>query len=165
MLLTPCLGGDVDQAKFPHAPDVAEGRLDVYGQLDPNYVQQSAPHMKAIGAMMRRVVGSPSPPSPRPVQPLPPGKSKPLSLCPLFITFPGEDDACVCGCVVVPASSDWNFVRGHSVHRAMRMAAKSRAVCVGSLALVLVPPSFLGHSQALLSNERRHWRPPPPRAW
>jgi hypothetical protein len=35
---------------------VAQGKLDVYGQLDANYVQQSAPHMKAIGAMVRRVI-------------------------------------------------------------------------------------------------------------
>ena len=35
---------------------MAQGKLDVYGQLDANYVQQSAPHMKAIGAMVRRVI-------------------------------------------------------------------------------------------------------------
>jgi hypothetical protein len=57
VLLSPCLGGGVDRKAFPHASDIEQGKLDVYGQLDHNYVQQSAPHMRAIGKMVRRVLG------------------------------------------------------------------------------------------------------------
>ena len=72
VLLHPCLGGSVDPS-FTHAPDIQDGKLDVYGQLDPNYVQQSAPHMRAIGKMVRRVLGKPSPPlAPSPPPPPPP---------------------------------------------------------------------------------------------
>ena len=56
VVLHPCTGGALNTTKYPNAPDVAQGKLDVYGQLDANYVQQSAPHMKAIGAMVRRVI-------------------------------------------------------------------------------------------------------------
>ena len=55
VLLHPCVGGAVDAARYPHAPDVAQGKLDVYGQLSADYVQQSAPHMRAIGGMLRRL--------------------------------------------------------------------------------------------------------------
>ena len=41
------------RSAFPHASDIADGKLDVYGQLDSNYVQQSAPHMRAIGRMIK----------------------------------------------------------------------------------------------------------------
>ena len=61
VLLSPCLGGAVDTTAFPHASDIVAGELDVYGQLDLNYVQQSAPHMRAIGKMIRRVLGIPQP--------------------------------------------------------------------------------------------------------
>ena len=47
LLLSPCLGGPVDKS-FKFAKDIEAGKLDVYGQLDPNYVQQSAPHMRKI---------------------------------------------------------------------------------------------------------------------
>ena len=57
VLLSPCLGGAVDKWSFPHASDIEEGKLDVYGQLGRDYVQQSAPHMRAIGKMIRRVLG------------------------------------------------------------------------------------------------------------
>ena len=83
MLLHPCVGGEVDAAQYPHAPDIAQGKLrgpepspdslthslltthqrtplgklDVYGQLSADYVQQSAPHMHAIGSMLRRLTG------------------------------------------------------------------------------------------------------------
>jgi hypothetical protein len=57
VLLAPCLGGPVDKRAFPHASDIEQGKLDVYGQLDKNYVQQSAPHMRAVGKMVRRVLG------------------------------------------------------------------------------------------------------------
>jgi len=57
IFLHPCLGGHVDTKKYPHAYDVVKGKLDVYGQLGPNYVEQSAPHMSTIGKMLRRVLG------------------------------------------------------------------------------------------------------------
>ena len=34
------------RSAFPHASDIADGKLDVYGQ-------QSAPHMLAIGRMIK----------------------------------------------------------------------------------------------------------------
>ena len=51
--------GRLLHGRFPHAPDVAQGKLDVYGQTSANYVQQSAPHMRAIGRMMHRLLGLP----------------------------------------------------------------------------------------------------------
>eukprot|EP00933_Yihiella_yeosuensis_P006300 TRINITY_DN11099_c0_g1_i2.p1 TRINITY_DN11099_c0_g1~~TRINITY_DN11099_c0_g1_i2.p1 ORF type:complete len:755 (-),score=103.78 TRINITY_DN11099_c0_g1_i2:308-2572(-) len=57
VLLIPCVGGWVNRIKFPHAYEVGSGALDVYGQLSLDYVQQSAPHMRAIGKMLRRVLG------------------------------------------------------------------------------------------------------------
>ena len=63
VVLHPCMGGPLDKS-FTHAPDVAKGKMDVYGQLDPNYVQQSAPHMRVIGRMVRRVLGTAAPPAP-----------------------------------------------------------------------------------------------------
>ena len=57
VVLHPCVGGAVNTTAFPNSPDVAAGKLDVYGQLDPNYVQQSAPHMRAVGNMIKRVLG------------------------------------------------------------------------------------------------------------
>ena len=53
VLLLPCLGGAVDAGTYPHAPDVSAGKLDSYGQLDADYVHQSAPHMRAIMAEAR----------------------------------------------------------------------------------------------------------------
>jgi len=79
VLLHPCVGGPVDKVKYPQAPDIEQGSLDVYGQLCRNksdcggyYVQQSGPHMRAIGKMVRRVLGQPQPsyPLPKP-SPLP----------------------------------------------------------------------------------------------
>jgi len=66
VVLAPCLGGAVDKTRFPHAPDVEAGKLDVYGQLTQNYVEQSAPHMRAIGKMVRHVLGVPQPAPPPP---------------------------------------------------------------------------------------------------
>jgi len=57
VLLHPCVGGGVDKSKYPHAYDVADGKLDVFGQLSADYVQQSAPHMRGIGNMLRRLLG------------------------------------------------------------------------------------------------------------
>ena len=54
----------VDAARYPHAPDVAQGKLDAYGQLSADYVQQSAPHMRAIGGMLRRLTGADEPVAP-----------------------------------------------------------------------------------------------------
>ena len=99
VLLHPCMGGPVDKKKYPHAPDIESGKLDVYGQLCRDgadcggyYVQQSAPHMRAIGKMVRRLLGKlsdtsnlpapafpansaaiamPSAPSPSPIHPMP----------------------------------------------------------------------------------------------
>jgi hypothetical protein len=67
VVLHPCLGGALNTTKYPYAPDVTRGFLDVYGQLDPNYVQQSAPHMRAIGKMMRRVLPQEISPSEPPI--------------------------------------------------------------------------------------------------
>ena len=53
--------------RYPHAPDVAKGLLDVYGQLDPNYVQQSAPHMRTIGNMVKRVLPKATSPASMPM--------------------------------------------------------------------------------------------------
>jgi hypothetical protein len=58
VVLHPCMGGAVDSGLYPYAPDIVAGKLDVYGQLDTNYVHQSSPHMAAIGAMVRRVLGT-----------------------------------------------------------------------------------------------------------
>ena len=57
VLLHPCVGGPVDQDSYPHATDVADGKLDVFGQLTSNYAMQGAPHMQAVGKMMRRLLG------------------------------------------------------------------------------------------------------------
>ena len=57
VLLHPCVGGTVDKAKYPHAPDIEMGKLDTYGQLTPGYVEQNAPHMRAIGNMVRTLLG------------------------------------------------------------------------------------------------------------
>jgi hypothetical protein len=66
VLLHPCVGGAVDKVKYPNAPDIEQGRMDVYGQLCQHgadcggyYVQQSGPHMRAIGKMVRRILGKP----------------------------------------------------------------------------------------------------------
>lgn len=73
VVLHPCLGGAVDIKAFPHAPDIVAGRLDVYGQLDLNYVHQSAPHMRVIGAMVARVLNGAGKPTDyhRPSTPVP----------------------------------------------------------------------------------------------
>jgi hypothetical protein len=82
VLLHPCMGGRVDRGRYPLAEDVASGLLDVYGQLGPTFVQQSAPHMRAIGQMLRRVLpghsaaapsqpATPPPPPPPPPPPVP----------------------------------------------------------------------------------------------
>lgn len=57
VVLHPCLGGALDKSKYPHAPDVEKGKLDTYGQLTPGYVEQNAPHMRAIGNMVRTLLG------------------------------------------------------------------------------------------------------------
>ena len=44
-------------SRYLHAVDIKAGKLDVYGQLGPNYVQQGAPHMRAIGRMVKRLLG------------------------------------------------------------------------------------------------------------
>ena len=66
VILYPCVGGHVDTATFMHAPDVVAGKLDVYGQLDRNYVQQSAPHMRVIGKMLQRILGKAATAAPSP---------------------------------------------------------------------------------------------------
>eukprot|EP00656_Telonema_subtile_P028702 TRINITY_DN3129_c0_g2_i1.p1 TRINITY_DN3129_c0_g2~~TRINITY_DN3129_c0_g2_i1.p1 ORF type:complete len:762 (+),score=135.77 TRINITY_DN3129_c0_g2_i1:98-2383(+) len=58
VVLHPCVGGAVNSTAFPHAPDIEAGKLDAYGQLDANYVQQSAPHMRTVGNMLKRVLGA-----------------------------------------------------------------------------------------------------------
>jgi len=63
VLLHPCVGGYVDGDRFPHAEDVKRGKLDIHGELTSDYVEQSAPHMRAIGKMVRRILGNPEPPS------------------------------------------------------------------------------------------------------
>ena len=57
IILQPCLGGKVDTKKYPHAPDIVNGKLDVYGQLTNNYAEQSAPQMQIIGRMIRQLIG------------------------------------------------------------------------------------------------------------
>ena len=57
IVLHPCLGGALNKTKYPHAPDVEKGKLDTYGQLTPGYVEQNAPHMRAIGNMVRTLLG------------------------------------------------------------------------------------------------------------
>ena len=37
---------EVDKKRFPQAPEIQRGLLDVYGQLSSDYATQSAPHMK-----------------------------------------------------------------------------------------------------------------------
>ena len=66
VVLHPCVGGNVDTQRFPSAPDIARGKLDVYGQLGGDYVQQSAPHMRAVGRMVRRLLGIEGCPAPVP---------------------------------------------------------------------------------------------------
>eukprot|EP00756_Hemistasia_phaeocysticola_P002630 Hpha_TRINITY_DN1178_c0_g1::TRINITY_DN1178_c0_g1_i1::g.113135::m.113135 len=61
VILHPCVGGEVDTVLYPHAPDVVAGKLDVYGQLTEDYAQQRAPHMRAIGKMVRRLLGKSDP--------------------------------------------------------------------------------------------------------
>jgi hypothetical protein len=106
VLLHPCLGGPVD--KSFHAPDVAAGMWDVYGQLGPNYVHQSAPHMRAVGEMIRRVLGKgyaggagvpPTPPPPPPPTPPPPPFSctSPPAACTTQLEKLDDGKAC-CGC-------------------------------------------------------------------
>ena len=81
VLLSPCLGGPVDKS-FKFAKDIEAGKLDVYGQLDPNYVQQSAPHMRAVGKMVRRVLGVAQPVFPNgPNPPNPPAPPPPAFNC------------------------------------------------------------------------------------
>jgi len=63
VLLHPCVGGYVDEHRFPHAVDVKRGKLDVHGELTRDYVEQSAPHMRALGKMVRRILGSQEPPN------------------------------------------------------------------------------------------------------
>ena len=52
VLLRPCMGGAVDPSFSPNAPDIANGKPDIYGQLSADYAQQSAPHMKTSGKVM-----------------------------------------------------------------------------------------------------------------
>jgi len=59
VLLHPCVGGSVDASTYKHAKDIADGNLDTYGQLSADYVQQSAPHMRGVGNMIKRVMGLP----------------------------------------------------------------------------------------------------------
>jgi len=65
VVLHPCVGGPVDEAAFPNAPDVAAGKLDVFGQLSKDYSEQSGPHMRAVGKMVKRLLGSSAPPTVR----------------------------------------------------------------------------------------------------
>lgn len=58
VVLHPCVGGPVDTALFPHAPDIARGKLDVYGQLSKDYALQYTPHMWGIASMVRRTLGA-----------------------------------------------------------------------------------------------------------
>jgi len=62
VVLHPCTGGAVNTTKFPNAPDIVAGKLDLYGQLDANYVMQSAPHMAVVARMVRRLLGLVEPP-------------------------------------------------------------------------------------------------------
>lgn len=105
VLLSPCLGGPVDKS-FKFAKDIEAGRLDVYGQLDSNYVQQSAPHMRAIGKMIRRVLGivepvfpnGPNPPNP-PSPPTPPFNcSEPPVACTHSMNTSLDGGKLCCGC-------------------------------------------------------------------
>ena len=57
VLLAPCVGGNVNRFKYPHARDVADGNLDVFGQLSADYVFKSSPHMHAVGLMLQRLIG------------------------------------------------------------------------------------------------------------
>ena len=102
VLLHPCTGGPVD-ASYTHAPDIKEGKLDVYGQLDPNYVQQSAPHMRTIGKMVRRVLGLPDlPPAPTPPPPTPPPPpfncASPPAACLKALNKSLDGGKACCGC-------------------------------------------------------------------
>ena len=57
IILHPCLGENkVDTSKYPNSYDIQKGKLDVYGQLSNEYVQQSAPHMSTLGNMIRRLL-------------------------------------------------------------------------------------------------------------
>ena len=60
IVLHPCTGGAVDIKTYPHAPDIQDGKLDVFGQLSSSYTWQEAPHMRVVGDMVRRVLGMPA---------------------------------------------------------------------------------------------------------
>ena len=59
VLLHPCIGGAVDTSKYKYAKDIAAGNFDVYGQLGTGYTQQSAPHMRGVGNMIKQLLGVP----------------------------------------------------------------------------------------------------------
>lgn len=80
VVLHPCTGGAVDESKFPDAADVRQGRFDVHGELSGDYVEQSAPHMRAVGKMVRRLLGEPELPFPPMAPPTGGGSGSPISL-------------------------------------------------------------------------------------
>ena len=98
VLLSPCLGGAVDKWSFPHASDIEEGKLDVYGQLGRDYVQQSAPHMRAIGKMIRRVLGVVQQEFPQYSLPPPSSSSQQFSCSAPPAACSATDATACCGC-------------------------------------------------------------------
>ncbi|GAB5358792.1 hypothetical protein AAMO2058_000489200 [Amorphochlora amoebiformis] len=56
-ILKACVGGYVDQDRFPQAHEVSRGLLDVYGQLGDDYAMKKAPHMKFVGKVLRKLTG------------------------------------------------------------------------------------------------------------
>lgn len=58
-----CLGGSVDQNRFPNAQQIVDGLGDVFGQLSPDYAMQKSPHMRVAGRILRRLIGDQCPPS------------------------------------------------------------------------------------------------------
>ena len=79
VVLHPCVGGGVDTQRYPSAPDVARGKLDVYGQLGGDYTQQNAPHMRAVGRMVRRLLGIEGCPAPVPAAAQPAAAQQPVA--------------------------------------------------------------------------------------
>jgi len=58
VILKLCVGGYVDKKRFPQAPEIQRGLLDVYGQLSSDYATQSSPHMKVFGRILKALIKS-----------------------------------------------------------------------------------------------------------
>ena len=56
VVLKPCVGGAVNIQRYPNSYEIQRGLLDVYGQLSSNYSYQSAPHMRLVGSVLKRIM-------------------------------------------------------------------------------------------------------------